>query len=227
MLPEKPLTPEKQLLKLIEEPAAKNTINLAAVKHHGLSLFSVSAWAGRGSFFKHRFQKWLKAPRLWRPDIKAINTILMAIAVVLGVSFIVNFSASVIKLKKSGGLTFKTLDDSKHAEGVQEHAVFRKPVAYYLEKMAARDIFKMGVKKRAAPEQGQVNSSASRILELTQHLKLVGISWSSDPDAMIEDTRALKTFFVKRGEMIGDIKVQAIFKDKVVLVYSGEEIELK
>ena len=32
---------------------------------------------------------------------------------------------------------------------------------------------------------------------------------------------------VKRGEMIGEVKVQAIFKDKVVLTFGGEEVELK
>jgi hypothetical protein len=44
---------------------------------------------------------------------------------------------------------------------------------------------------------------------------------------MIEDTKELKTFFVKRGEMVGDAKVQAIFKDKVVLSLGKEEFELK
>jgi hypothetical protein len=44
---------------------------------------------------------------------------------------------------------------------------------------------------------------------------------------MIEDTKALRTFFVKRGEMAGEAKVQAIFKDKVVLSVGTEEFELK
>ena len=44
---------------------------------------------------------------------------------------------------------------------------------------------------------------------------------------MIEDKQSVKTFFVKRGQMIGPVKVEAIFKDKVVLSYEGEEIELR
>ena len=73
----------------------------------------------------------------------------------------------------------------------------------------------------------EVKPPSSGIIGVTQHLRLAGISWSDDPDAMIEDTRTKRTLFVKRGGMIGKIKVQAIFKDKVVLFYDGEEIELK
>jgi type II secretory pathway component PulC len=56
----------------------------------------------------------------------------------------------------------------------------------------------------------------------------VGIAWSNDPDAMIEDTKTHRTFFLKKGQTIDEeIKVQAIFKDRVVLSYKGEEIELR
>jgi hypothetical protein len=55
----------------------------------------------------------------------------------------------------------------------------------------------------------------------------VGISWSDDPDVMIEDTKTQRTFFLKKGQMIDDIKLEAVFKDKVILNYLGEEIELK
>lgn len=44
---QKSLSPERQLLKLIEEPQAKGLLQAAAVKHQGLSLFSFSAWLGR------------------------------------------------------------------------------------------------------------------------------------------------------------------------------------
>ena len=65
------------------------------------------------------------------------------------------------------------------------------------------------------------------VISAAQNFKLVGISWSNDPDAMIEDTKAKKTFFVKRGQMVGEFKVQAISRDKVILSYGQEEIELK
>ena len=50
---------------------------------------------------------------------------------------------------------------------------------------------------------------------------------NSELDAMIEDTQALRTFFVKRGQMLGQVKVEAIFKDKIILSCDGEEAELR
>ena len=70
--------------------------------------------------------------------------------------------------------------------------------------------------------QTEMKVTSSRILDATESLKLVGISWSDNPDAIIEDTKDTKTFFVKIGQKIGDVKVQAIFKDKVVLSYQGK-----
>jgi type II secretory pathway component PulC len=66
------------------------------------------------------------------------------------------------------------------------------------------------------------------VVEATKHLRLVGISWSDDPDIMIEDTKTQRTLFLKKGKLIdNEIKVQAVFKDKVILSYNGEEIELR
>ena len=71
-------------------------------------------------------------------------------------------------------------------------------------------------------------TTASRASEATKNLALVGISWSNDPDVMIEDTKDNRTFFLKKGQLIDNqIKVEAIFKDHVVLSYGGEEVELR
>ena len=85
----------------------------------------------------------------------------------------------------------------------------------------------MGAAKTGAGTVNLFKTPSSKVADATQDLKLVGISWSNDPIAMIEDSKALRTFFVTRGQMIGEVRVQAIFKDKVVLSYGGEEIELR
>ena len=124
-------------------------------------------------------------------------------------------------MKKNLNLEFKI---AKSQHSIDSKVVSALKVAsYYLEKIRARDIFKIGSKKK----EEEIKVPSSKIIDATQNLKLVGISWSGDPDAMIEDTKALRTFFVKRGQMIGEVKVQAIFKDRVVLSYEGEELELR
>ena len=223
MAQERPLTPEKQLLKIIEDPKTNEAIVKAqAIRRQGLSLFSYGAWLGRLSFFKEGFANWFKeGPTRQQLDVKGINKFLGLSVVALTVYFMANFSASYMNLKKAPNMMGKA---SLKRENYKDSSLSKKDVGYYLEKVRSRDIFKMGKPEVPAPV---IQTVSSRILEETQNLKLVGISWSDDPDAMIEDTRSMKTFFIKRGQLIGEVKVQAIFKDKVVLSYGGEETELR
>lgn len=225
MVQKRSITPEKQLLRLIEESKPTSNIQAQAIKHHSLSLFSYGAWLGRVSFFKEVFKKWFQGIKPHQLDIKLVNKILGLFIFVLAVYFISNLFNSLINLKKTPYLEFKPQEGASLAS-VQEPSFLKKAASYYFEKVRERDIFKMGAKKPTTVG-GPPRSPSSRIIEATQHLKLVGISWSNDPDAMIEDSKALRTFFIKRGQMIGEVKVQAIFKDKVILSYAGEEIELR
>jgi type II secretory pathway component PulC len=138
-----------------------------------------------------------------------------------------SLATSLVNLKRIPALEIKSPEGIKPLS-FRENSVLKKVVSYYLEKVRERDIFKIGGKRTAASiESKEVKTPTSRIIEATENLKLVGISWSSDPDAMIEDAKAVRTFFVKVGQMIGEVKVQAIFKDRVILRYSGEEIDLR
>ena len=225
-LPDKPPTPERQLLKLIEEPQARGSIQAAAVKHQGLSLFSFGAWSGRLSFFKRGFNSSLKDIKQRRLDTRAINGILGFLVLVLFLYFIISSSISLMNLKNSAISRFKVQESGKASLDSQEVSSLKRTSAYYLDKISGRDIFKMGLKK--APVSNEpVKVVNQEVVNAAQNFKLVGISWSNDPDAMIEDTAAKKTFFVKIGQMVGEFKVQAISRDKVILNYGQEEIELK
>ncbi|MCM8795910.1 MAG: hypothetical protein NC928_04430 [Candidatus Omnitrophica bacterium] len=225
----RPLSPEKQLLKLIEDSNSKTSaVSVEAIKHQSLSLFSFGAWLGRISFFKEGFKKWFQGVRPHQLDIKLINKLLGCLIFVLGVYFISTFFGSLVSLKKMPSYLEIKPQEGMTVTRAEETSFLKKASSYYLEKARARDIFKMGGEKTTTTsEAASPKGFSSKIIEATQHLKLVGISWSNDPDAMIEDTRALRTFFVKKGQMIGEVRVEAIFKDKVVLRYAGEEIELR
>ena len=123
-------------------------------------------------------------------------------------------------------MRFKAQESGKTFLEPQEAASLKRTAAYYLDKISGRDIFKLGPKKSPVSNE-PVKVINQAVIDAAQNFKLVGISWSNDPDAMIEDTAAKKTFFVKRGQVVGDFKVQAISKDKVILSYGQEEIELK
>lgn len=227
MAQERPFTPEKQLLKLIEDPKLKPAaLNVLAIKHQGLSLFSPGAWIGRVSFLKDWLRKQFQRQESHVVDTKIIIKVLGVCIFVLAFYFINNLFFSFANLKKAHNLSIEVKKDDLIPEGPADAFVSKKAVSYFLEKIRQRDIFRMGAGKKgdnAAISRGP----SSRIIEATANLKLVGISWSDDPDAMIEDTKALRTFFIKRGGVVGEVKIQAIFKDKVILNYGGEEIELR
>jgi len=225
MAPERPLTPEKQLLRLIEEPKARSApkIEAQAIKYHSQSLFSFGAWLGRISFLKDRFRDLTSAEKSHFDIVKVINGSLGAVIVILLSYFVSSFSMALINQKKTSSLEAGTLGQVKPS-ATSAIPSNLKDATYYLDKVTQRNIFKIGAKKIAeAPGRGDI----SRVMEMTQNLKLVGISWSNDPDAMIEDTKTTRTFFVKRGQMISEVKVKDIARDKVVLTYDGEDIDLR
>lgn len=219
-----PVTPEKQLLRLIEEHKEDSgkKLKAKAIGHFTLSLFSFAGWLGRLSFFKDRFRGLKGSHRFSHPDIVIVNNFLVFAIFMLISYFVFNFYFGLRNSKKLPSLSMSQQRATNIADMIGQ-AGLKRTVAYYLDKLAERDIFKMGPKTIFSAKGGP----SERATEATKHLKLVGIAWSDNPDAMVEDTKALRTFFVKRGQMLGDIKVEAIFKDKVVLNYAGEDIELK
>ncbi len=224
MAQERSLTPEKQLLKIIETSKANSVgVHVQTSRRHSQSWLNLGAWLGRISFLKVRFGKWSTGFSLEQFDVKVANKILGFLVALFTLYFLVNLAASLINLSKTPHLE-SSAPAGKIESSIPETTGLKKAASYYLDKIRERDIFTMGLKRVAAEKP---NSPSSKSLEVAANLKLVGISWSNDPDAMIEDTKELKTFFVKRGQLVGDARVQAIFKDKVVLSLDGEEFELK
>lgn len=219
------LSPEKQLLKLIEEPHGA-ALRGAAVRGKGITLFSLGALRGRWIFFRQRlmllFASW-SGPL----DITKINVLLTVIAVLVGGASVASSFALAAKFSVLPSFSFKA-ESAAQMEALR-HVSQLKSVTTYMEKVHARDIFKIG--KQAPAEEGNVQQEANQKAQqenVSSKYKLVGISWSDNPDAMIEEIEAKKTFFLKRGQVMADgVKVQAIFKDKVVLNYSGGEVELR
>ncbi|MCK4948069.1 MAG: hypothetical protein KAQ99_03615 [Candidatus Aureabacteria bacterium] len=232
MAQKRPFTPEKQLLKLIEDQttAGDSQAKLKKIKPHRIGMLSLGWWISRFSFLKERLKKRrLLRRKTARPDIKTINralALLVFVLLVYSIYFVNNLYTSMINLKKLPRLDIEPGGREPFKESPAVLSSLRETGLYYLEKARERDIFKMGMKPTAETEE-VTSSPSSRIIQVTQNLGLVGISWSSDPDAMVEDKKALKTFFVKEGDMIGKVRVETILRDRLVLSFEGERTELK
>ena len=227
MAQERTVTPEKQLLNLIETGSAKKAgIHAGAAGHKGMSFFSPGAWMGRLAFFKDRLKRNRGAIAI-RMDIRFLNAALMALVAALAAYFAVSVFLGVVSLNRKPVLKIDGWTEKEDTASMRAISILKDTASYYTEKVGQRDIFKIRTKPSVAGAASYSRDQVPAITAETQRYRLVGISWSKNPDAMIEDTSALRTFFVKRGQMLGKVRVEAIFKDKVILTYEGEEVELR
>lgn len=220
------VTPEKELLKLIEGAKANSggqaKIQAEAFKRKVGSFFSFGALAGRVSFLKDRLRNSFKAGR-FDLDIKALNKILKGCIFILIFYFIANFLFSLINSKKILNLEIK-IEKGALPLSFSEVSLL-KPLSYYSDKAKSKNIFSMA--SRISPKEIVAKEARSKISELSQDLKLVGISWSDNPDIIIEDKKVKQAYFLKKGQKVNELFIKDVFKDRVILSYGSEELELR
>jgi len=109
----------------------------------------------------------------------------------------------------------KKSDTSAEAEAV-------KPYSYYGETIEKRDIFRPSF---SGNTKGTANAVVSA-KEMAKDLNLVGIVAGKNPHAIIEDKKDGKTLLVNKGDTVGDLRVEEIQEDRVILSYQGEQMDL-
>lgn len=234
MAQRKPITSEKQLLSIIENPEGVNEFKMRARggKRGPSPLFSAAMWRERFFFLTDRIKK-LFSPASIKSLVEKnlINRVLFFGALLAASYAIADFSYLLNYGERMEDLETRRYEKSD-SEFSLKFATEDKGEEYYLAKVGERNIFRMGyVVPEPEPEvpverEARYNPIPA-IVELTQDLKLVGISWSDKPDALIEDAKAFRTFFVREGQMIGEVRVEQILKDKVVLKHGEDTVELK
>ncbi len=224
------LTPEKQLLKLIEDP---NTENLLKAKgsYRAKSFFSFDFFKGGFNLLKKKNIGEARTGILLAVDINGINWFLKICVLAAAAYFVFDMMVSVKKARIVpdffvGGKASAGFSD------ILEVKPNLKPLSNYHDKVDARDVFSPYVEpepEEEKPEEKDLKKKAAPPKEpdYMQALVLVGISWSNNPDVIIQNTQLNRTFFVKTGDKIGEITVKKILKDRVILERNGEESELK
>jgi hypothetical protein len=230
MAENKSSTPEQQLLKLIEETqkGQKAGAPPRAVVHPRKAGFSLGklpgAFLGRLSFLKRGGKK-RATHRKVSFNIADMNKLLYVAVACLLLYVVFDAVASATSLRRPPNFLPPKDMRFSFVKGAIEPL---RETSYYLQKISARDIFKEGKKVEEVKEEKPKENAVVETAQAIQNLALVGISWSSNPDAIIEDKAHQRTFFVKRGQMAGDdVKVEAIFKDHVVVSFEDKEYELR
>lgn len=151
-------------------------------------------------------------------DIEAAGKILMVICGALVIFLLADF----IRLTPNIKRVYKKIS-AQPASGLKKKTVtLLDPLSAYLNAAAKRDIFSPLSSSKAA--QAEIGAVAAA--EAIKDLSLVGIYWGEIPEAMIEDTEEKKTYFLKVGQHIRGLKVEAIFEDRIILEYDNQTVEL-
>lgn len=132
---------------------------------------------------------------------------------------------------------------SKPGATTEEPLASLRPLDEYLQEVGMRDLFspprppappqsetsQPDPAKVSVPEAPPPPTPLQILQEKAKGLKLVGISFEPPggaPIAMIEDTASHKTYFLKKGESIDQIKIEGIMENRAVLGYEGVTFEL-
>lgn len=95
-----------------------------------------------------------------------------------------------------------------------------KSLEQYLESVKGRQIFIGGVATQGASPVSVGN------IDALKDISLVGIISGENPQAVIEDKKTQKTYYVSKGQFIGEMQVEDIQSGKIIVNYSGQKYEL-
>ncbi len=96
----------------------------------------------------------------------------------------------------------------------------KKPIEFYQQEFSGRRIF-------SGAKEGAAGGGASGVnIDLTKDINLVGIISGEPPQAVIEDVKTKKTYYVTRGQFIGEFRVDDIQEGKIIINYNGQKYEL-
>jgi type II secretory pathway component PulC len=142
------------------------------------------------------------------------------VMITLGVSLIylaVSFIYPLLGLRK---IKLPQVTPEKIIESKIEPTQEIKPYEFYLEAAKGRQIFS----SVSGQELGQPASGVS--VDLIKDINLVGIISGENPQAVIEDKKTQKTYYVTKGQFIGEFQIGDIQEGKVILDYKGQRFEL-
>lgn len=94
-----------------------------------------------------------------------------------------------------------------------------RPFEDYLEGTEGRQLF-------TSPAQEAQASIGQAGADLVKDISLVGIIAGDNPQAIIEDKKAQKTYYVIKGQFFGEFQVEDIQDGKIILNYRGQRFEL-
>lgn len=107
-----------------------------------------------------------------------------------------------------------------------------EPISKPALEAKTREFYAQGVRERKIfSSAGQpAVSSGSQVSgidpDLIKDFTVVGIIAGDSPQAIIEDKKAQKTYYLEKGQFMGEFRIEEIQDGKIVLDYKGQRFEL-
>ncbi|OIO37261.1 MAG: hypothetical protein AUJ75_04555 [Candidatus Omnitrophica bacterium CG1_02_49_10] len=99
----------------------------------------------------------------------------------------------------------------------------REPFSHYVEGLKRRELFKPLESKA---EKEEAPKDIKTISDIMKSITLIGIVQDDNPQAIVEDKASGKTYFLNKGQLLGDLMIKSISADRVRLGYGDEEADL-
>lgn len=206
-------TPEERLLKIIEKKGTSVDSGEKEIQRQKANL-ERKRWFF--SFKNMRFPDLSLEPPAF--TFQFVNKMLIIAAILFTLIFVFDFLRDKVSLRKHFTLVtgVPTIPEAEAKKGSGP----KISLATALKETRTRNMFTL------TPETifEEKREKEEKIRKDIRDLKLVGILWSNNPQAMVEDVKNSKTYLLSVGDQINRWKVSKIDRDKVVL--SGEDGEM-
>lgn len=213
-------SPEEKLLRLIKGPGKKDVdrdkLEVKAALPAGTNSAS-SYYKGAGRDGAKQASLGISF-KIMGISTKNVNPFLVIVLIALLGYFLVDLVYSPYSKKE---VDIAIQPDKEAVETKEKDAPSSvEPYTYYTSEVEGRNIF--------LPQESEVSpvQTGPTVEEISANLSLIGIIAGDKPQAIIEEKKAGKSYFLYKGGSVGQSKVIDILEDKVVMEYQGQTFEL-
>ena len=200
---------DEKLLKLIEGTVTAKQQRQAGIARHPALALKINKF----SFKKPDFKRLLK----FRFDLPAVNKMAFSAAAVLTMVFFFNLISGTKKVNADLFFASLRVKEVIPPESQSDKKGFLS-AAEYLSGIERRNIF-LAPGQKPAEEIKAKEMRIVKVEEMFKDIKLVGIIWSDNPEAIIESSVDGRTSLVKKGDTAGSAKarVKEITRSSAIL----------
>ncbi len=202
------ISPEEKLLRLIRGPKKNGVANNVGISSHSANTTDTTSAHSLPN--KRNFIGFKRYQSLFSARNVIIFTFVVALLYLL-LAFIMPFVFTSVALVQpsSAGPSKKEIEQKKDTRDLDS----------YMEPIKNKNIF---TSSGAATQQ----PAAALNSDIMKDINLVGIVSGDSPQAIIEDKKSQKTYYLIKGQSFGDMQVDDIREGKVIINYQGQKYEL-